>query len=245
MGGSSCRGAYAARLPQLRTPDASSTVEPASHEAQARTTTNVVFQIARGTRVSRVRHPGVADRGVGYGDHRPEVAPGADDEHEPHRDDHLGLQLRRAGPPQGARADHGDADDEGGQAGPHPQRGDDQYGEDAGEHRRGPTAHREPHHDCTDDTGSRVARPGREHPAETPRRAHGDGVPGHVTAQDEAGEPAAAQHPDTGMAELVDEGDPEAQHPPQRLDRHRHEGRDEHDDHRGARQGDALLGHDA
>ena len=79
---------------------------------------------------------------------------------------------------------------------------------------------------------SRVARPGREHPPETARRAHRDGVPGHVTAQDEAGEPAAAQHPDAGVPELVDEGDPEAQDAPQRVDRHGDEGRDEHHDHR-------------
>ena len=79
-------------------------------------------------------------------------------------------------------------------------------------------------------------------PAEPAGRAHRDGVTGHVTAQHEAGEPAAAQHPDAGVAELVHEGDPEAQHPPERVDRHGHEGRDEHDEHRGAEQGDALLG---
>ena len=189
MSGSSCPGAYADRLPQLRTPDASSTVDPASH------------------------------------------------------DDHLGLKLRRPGPPQCARADQRDADDEGGQARPHSQRGGDQHREDAGEHRRGPAAHREPHHDRTHDTRSGVARPGREHPPETARRAHRDGVPGHVTAQDEAGEPAAAQHPDAGVPELVDEGDAEAQYAPQRVDRHRHEGREEHHDHWDTRQGDALIGH--
>ena len=85
--------------------------------------------------------------------------------------------------------------------------------------------------------GSGVAGPRREHPAEAAGRAHGDRVAGHVAAQDEAGEPAAAQHADAGVAELVDEGDAEAQHAPDRVDRHGDEGRDEHDDHRGARTG--------
>ncbi len=181
---------------------------------------------------------GVARAGVARPGHGREVAPRADDEDEPHPDEHLRLHPDRARPPQprGERPD--DEDDEQRERRPRPDERDEQDDEDGREHRCGPAPHGQPGQRGADHRGRRVAGPRRRDPAGAARRPDGHRVPGHVAAQDEPGEAPAAQHPDDGVPELVDERHTEPQHGPDRPDPHGDQRRDEHDEQRPAGEGD-------
>ena len=154
------------------------------------------------------QHAGVADRGVRGGDHRAEVAPGPDDEHQAHG-------RRRPAPaaaatrPTTARRRRLTATATTSAVSPERTRSAPVTSTARMPVSTGADQPRTASHTASgaDDAGRGVAGPGREHPAEAAGRAHRDGVPGHVAAQHEAGEPAAAQHPDAGVAELVHEGD--------------------------------------
>ena len=227
---------------QPRTPAASSTVRPATQVPPARTITKVVFHTTRGTRVRRASTPGslVAASGVASTAPRWRQAPTMST--TPMATTTCAWSVgdpahHRAPPPMTATGDDGHGERRTGAQG-----GSDEHREHDREHRGRPAAHGQHDRGGTDDGRCGVAGPRREDPAGAACRTDGDGVSGHVAAQHEPGEPATDEHADARVAQLVHEGDRQAQHAPERVERHGHEGRDEHGDHRTAGQRDAVLG---
>ena len=96
---------------------------------------------------------------------RTEVPPGAHEQHDPGRHQHLRLDGVVPPPPQRAGRGQRHQHDRGGEERTHPDQGQHPHAEQHGEHGRGPAPPRGPDQRGSDHRGGRVAGPGRDHPA--------------------------------------------------------------------------------